>query len=148
MKEFTPTTIAVAALVAFVTAVVAGTIVAMAMGPFINESFGQMIRDPGGDGLLFPSLLSGYAVIACGLAWLYPRVFRDPTRWTEAATLGGVVGLSVFLGGHLVVSGWSRMPLWSMATSGVLDSIAIVAAATTLRWVYERGRKERASVHE
>lgn len=133
----------IAVLVTFVTLVVTSTMVAMGMGPFINESFGQMIRDPDGDGLLFPALLSGYAVIAIGLVWLYPRVFPTPPRWAQAALFGGVVGLMVCLGDHLVTAGWSRMPAWSMAVSGVLDSLPFVITAVALRWVYERNRKQQ-----
>lgn len=112
--------------------------VALAMGPFLNASFGEMIRNPETDGLLMPALLGGYAVISMGLAWLYPRVFSSRPGATELMLFAGVVGLLVCLGDHLVTAGWSRLPAWSMGVSGVLDALAFLPAALPLRWAYER----------
>jgi hypothetical protein len=129
---------------ATVTMNIAGAIIAFAMTPFIAPLLHGFMRDPAGEGLLFPALVGGYGVIAAALAYLYPRI--DPSLSLRAGVeLGGALGLAIFFGGHLVISGWSRMPVGAMATSGTFDSLAVAAGGFTTALVYRIGRASTAA---
>ncbi|MGH1347748.1 MAG: hypothetical protein ACRBN8_39705 [Nannocystales bacterium] len=116
-----------AVLAGFVACLVVGTLVAMAMGPFIAPRFGAHIRDPNTDGLLMPALLAGYAVVAAGLVWL--QRIAPPAGVAIAVRRGLVLGLVVFVGDHLVTAGWSRLDALAMLVSGVADALAVAFAA-------------------
>ncbi len=118
---------------AFVAMNVVGTGIAMVMGPFVGPQFGTLLRDPAGAGLNFPALLCGYAVVAMALTVLHGR--SASKELGPSALLGLCLGLAVFLGDHLITSGWSVMPAGTMAVSGLFDSLAVVAGAVVLSWV-------------
>lgn len=97
------------------------------MAPWLAPTFGAAIRDPDTEGLLWPALLGGYAVVAALVVWTIAQT--APRRRRGAATAGVVVGLGVFVGDHLVTAGWSTLPAWSMLASGFADALACVPAA-------------------
>ena len=94
------------------------------MGPFVGPRFGAtFLRDPAQDGLLMPSLLGGYAVIAFVVALAVHA--RGASGMAHGAWTGLWLGLGIFFGGHLVVAGWSKMPFAPMAVSGLLDALSV-----------------------
>lgn len=127
--------LAVGATASWIVAVVAGALVALAMGPSIASAFGASIRDPGDLNVL--PLLLGYGVITLQLALLW-WVIR-PERLAMSAALGFVLGLAVFLGGHMVITGWAVMPFKEMAISGALDAFAVAAGAMAMHMIVQPG---------
>ena len=117
-------------LIAWSTMFVSGSIIAIAMGPWIAPTFGEMIRNPESDGLHWPSLLGGYLVISIVLVWLMQSI-NSQSPW-QAILLGLNLGLAVFLGDHLVTAGWSKLPALSMLISGILDSLAVIVSSIIL----------------
>ena len=111
----------------FLTCLVVGTVIAMAMGPFVAPRFGVHIRDPQTDGLLMPALLTGYAVIAAGVVWLQ-RVTAPASRGV-ALRQGMVLGWIVFVGDHMITAGWSQLDAPAMLASGFADAFAVAAAS-------------------
>ncbi len=116
-----------AGLAGFLTSVLAGTVIAMAMGPFLAPRFGAHIRDPQTDGLMMPALLAGYAVVTAGVVWL--QHISSPATRRNASVQGLILGFVVFVGDHLVTAGWSRLDAPAMLVSGVADALAVAAAA-------------------
>ncbi len=128
--------IAVSFIAAWLSAVVSGSLVAAAFGPFLAPRFGELIRDPQADGLLFPALLAGYGVIAAALVSLYQSMpLQD---WAGVLRLAGTLGIAVFVGDHLVTAGWSHLELWAMLLSGGADVLAVVVAGLVMHLVWRR----------
>ena len=122
-------------LAAWIAMFVSGSAIAVAMGPWIAPTFGEMIRDPESDGLLWPALLGGYLVISIVLV-IFMRSIQPATIW-KATELGLILGLAVFLGDHLVTAGWSKLPAVSMLISGLLDSISVGFAALVVYIIFK-----------
>lgn len=128
------------ALAGFVVTSAAGAAVALAYGPFLRSSFGDHIRTTQ-EGLAVPALTSGYAVVAVVMAWLTPRVATGRTGWRHGAVVGTAIGLTTFLGDHLVTAGWSRIATAPMLASGVVDVLSGIAGGIAIALVQQRAAK-------
>ena len=117
-------------------ALVAGTLIAILMQPWIAPQFGEYVRTEA-DGLLFPSLIGGYIVIGACLAYLAPKLNLAQSPILEIVITGLVIGIAIFLGDHLITAGWSYMPVGPMVYSGILDSFCIVIALLAVCGVYK-----------
>lgn len=137
---------AAAAAAALAVTLVVNTITAIAMGPWIGPSLGSaFVRDPASDGLLFPALIGGYAVI--GVVAVLFQVGQPPASFAHVALRGLLLGLAVFFGGHLVIAGWSRLPAVPMAVAGLLDALSVVAGALAGAAVLRRIGKAQEARH-
>ncbi len=126
-------------LAAFLTTFISGTILAMAMNPFIAESFNGMIRTKE-QGPFMPGLLLGYLMLGLFLAVYYPKVKQPNESWARSGAVFGLsVGALAFLADHLVVAGWSTMPSGPMILSGCVDSLAGLVGGLVVAFM---GRKD------
>ena len=125
----------IAGLAGSLATLVAGTVIALLMQPWIAPQFGPYVRTES-DGLLFPALLSGYLIIGFSLAFISRQCALEKKTTRQVMGLGMVIGLAIFLGDHLITAGWSYLPVGAMAVSGVLDSFAIVAGFMAVYYVY------------
>jgi len=133
----------IAGFVGSLGALVTGTIIAIIMQPYVAPHFGEYVRTEQ-DGLVFPSLLAGYAVIGFAISYIASKLSVESMSLIEVLTIGAAIGLAVFLGDHLVTAGWSYLPVGVMAVSGALDSLSIVVAFWAVSVVY-RWKKTGAS---
>ncbi len=132
----------VSAFAGFVVTSAAGAAVAVAYGPFLTTAFGEHIRTPD-EGLAVPALVSGYAVIALVMAWLTPRLVTGHTGWRHGAIVGAAVGMTSFLGDHLVTAGWSRIATTPMLVSGIVDVLSGIAGGIVIALIQQRARMAR-----
>lgn len=123
----------------FLATFVVGTISAVAMRPFVSPMFGDYVRTDA-DGLAFAPLLTGYLVIALALVWLTPRIESAASGWRHGAMVGAALGVSVFLGDHLITAGWSKLPALPMLISGAVDVLAVVAGGVTAALLQRCGK--------
>lgn len=117
---------------------VTGTVIAIAMQPFVAPLLAPHIRTED-QGLLFPALLSGYVVFGAMLTALAVLTEASGKRWIWVLQTGAVVGLAIFLGDHLITAGWSQLAALPMAASGILDSLSILAGFCAVTFVLKRG---------
>lgn len=117
--------------VGFFVMFVAASSIAVAMRPLVSPMFGSLVRSDAA-GLALGPLLGGYFVVTCALAWLIPRVKCVSVTYRHGAEVGLVVGLAVFLGDHLVTTGWSTLPTKPMLISGCFDSLAVLASGAAM----------------
>lgn len=122
---------------AWVACLVSGTVIAVAMQPFIAPLLAPHIRTEE-MGLNFPALLSGYVVLALGMIALAVLADAASRSWSWVLQTGVVLGLTVFLGDHLITAGWSQLAPGPMAVSGVLDALSILAGFAAGVWVLKR----------
>lgn len=125
----------VAGIIGGVSALFAGTIIAIIMQPHIAPYFGNMIRNES-DGLLFSSLVSGYFVIGFALAYLVPKCNKMNGDILPTLRFGMIMGLAVFFGDHLITAGWSHLAFAPMAISGLMDALSVVVASWAVKVVY------------
>lgn len=128
----------IAALVlGFISTFVANSALAMTIiGPLLNTRLG-ISRDPERDGLNFPSILAGYFVLTIFMIWLTPLV--KTKNWImQGILVGGTSGLSVFVGGHLIVAGWSIADATAMLLSGLVDSVATIAGGLVIAFIFRK----------
>jgi len=116
---------------------ITGTMIAIAMQPFVAPHLAPHIRTEE-QGLLFPALLSGYIVIGAMLTILAVLTGASSRSWTWVLQTGAVVGLAIFLGDHLITAGWSQLAAVPMAVSGVLDSLSVLAGFSAVTFVLKR----------
>lgn len=126
-----------AILAGTIACLVTGTMIAIAMQPFIAPHLAPHIRTEE-QGLLFPALLSGYFVIGAMLTILAALTEVSSRSWTWVLQTGAVVGLAVFLGDHLITAGWSQLAAVPMAVSGVLDSLSVLFGFCGVAFVLKR----------
>ena len=126
----------IAGLVGGFATLISGTIIAIAMRPWISPLFGELIRKENEDGLLFPSLIVGYLVIGFCLSYLAPRLGVKNMQQIQIVILGAVMGLAIFLGDHLVTAGWSRLNVGAMIFSGISDTLSVVAGFWAISLVH------------
>ncbi len=121
---------------------VTGTIIAIAMQPYIAPQMIGMIRTEE-QGLLFPSLVSGYLIIGLVGAFLLQEteLYRKEISRQMASFL--LIGLAIFLGDHLITAGWSQLPVVPMAISGVLDSFSVLAGLLAMSVIYRKQMSTR-----
>lgn len=119
------------------TNVIATTLAVAILQPFVSPMFGAYIRTDA-DGLAFAPLLLGYLVITIALVWLMPRVKSGRSGWLHGAVVGLVLGTAVFLGDHLVTAGWSKLPVFPMLFSGVIDALAVMVGGIVIAVVQQR----------
>ncbi len=126
----------------FVVTSAAGAAVAIAYGPFLRTAFGEHIRTEA-EGLAVPAMVSGYAIIALVMAWLTPRLATGYAGWRHGAVVGTAVGLTTFLGGHLVTAGWSRIATSPMLISGIVDVLSVTVGGIAVALIQQRSRRAR-----
>lgn len=125
----------IAGIVGGLVTLISGTLIAILMQPVLTPYFGELIRKEGEDGLLFPSLMSGYFVIGFCLTYLAPKLGVLNMKWSEICVLGAVMGLSIFFGDHLITAGWSRLSAQAMMISGMVDSLSVVFGFAAIAFV-------------
>ncbi len=134
-----PLRLMIGAFTAFVAMQVAATLIALSYPRFLPPEFAAFVRTKQ-EGLHMPSLLGGYFVVTLALVFFYTRV--RPTSRAGAALLGYILYLAVFLGGHMVTAGWSKVPSWPMAWTGFFDALIGPLGGLVLDLVC-RGRRSR-----
>ena len=122
---------------AWAACLVSGTAIAIGMQPFIAPLLAPHIRTEE-MGLHFPALLSGYVVLALGMIALAVLSDAASRGWGWVMQTGAVLGLTVFLGDHLITAGWSQLAAGPMAVSGVLDALSVLAGFVAGVWVLKR----------
>lgn len=127
-----------ATLVGAFTCLFTGTIIAIAMQPFIGPLLTPHIRTEA-EGLLIPSLLTGYFVVEAMLVAIGVLTEASEKSWLWIFKMGAALGLAIFLGDHLITAGWSRLSAIPMAISGALDALSIVASFAAVCFVLKRG---------
>ena len=112
--------------------VVAGGVAALVLQPLFNSSFGDHIRTPE-EGLHIASLLGGYflLVVLIEIA-LQSGCLNGISRLQRGLSIGIYVGVSMFVAGHLVTAGWSKLDPFAMFCSGFFDTLAAVVAGIVL----------------
>jgi len=128
----------IATLVGTIVCLITGTIIAIAMQPFIGPLLAPHIRTEA-EGLLFPSLLSGYFVVGAMLVAIGVLTEVSGKSWLWIFKMGIALGLAIFLGDHLITAGWSRLSAIPMAISSALDALSIVASFAAVSFVLKRG---------
>lgn len=86
-----------ATLVGAFTCLFTGTIIAIAMQPFIGPLLTPHIRTEA-EGLLFPSLLTGYFVVGAMLVAIGVLTEASEKSWLWIFKMGAALGLAIFLG--------------------------------------------------
>ncbi|WNJ17753.1 hypothetical protein [Pontibacter sp. G13] len=118
--------------------VVATLLAILILNPWLNEAFGDTIRSAE-EGLAFPSLLGGYLVLSLLMAWMFPKMNLQGSWKAKGLVFGAWIGGMVFVAGHLVVAGWSVLPGVPMLFSGLVDSLAAIAAGYWIAYMYRHG---------
>ena len=125
--------------VGFVTNNVVATLVAaFILNPFLNPMFKGAVRTQE-QGLEMPSLLSGYFVLTLIMLAGYKYFSLEKDWLAKGAIWGALVGIVIFVSGHLIVAGWSIIPSTPMLISGILDTLATVATGIVIAYFYRNG---------
>lgn len=127
----------VAGVLGAIGALVSGIVISIPIHPYVIPLLGEFVR-PEAQGPYFPSLLSGYLVLGFAMAYLAPKLSVTKMSLVQVLTAGAAIGLAVFFAGHLITSGWSRLPAGVMAVSGLFDSLSIVFGFWVVAYVYRR----------
>lgn len=124
-----------AALAGFVTMFVTnGLLAVVVIGPLFEERYRELIAIP----QRFPLLIIGYLIIAIALALLYPQLKPTHSWLPRSITAGILVGLSIFLGAHTVIAGYTTIDPIGWILSGLFDSIGPMVGMLTIGYIYHR----------
>lgn len=130
MKKFI-----LSALFGFLGLFVANSIVALfLLGPMLNAYFGSYVRT-NQQGLHIPAILSGYIILAVVMAYLYPKLKWNIGWIKRGLAFGLSMGAAVSLGGHLITAGWSTIPAFPMAVSGVIDALTATVGGVIVAFI-------------
>lgn len=123
------------------TFVVASLIAIFILQNLVNESLG-VVRTME-EGLNFPAILIGYFLLALGMSVLYPKI-KDSLggKWyLNGFVFGYLVGVTVFIAGHLIVAGWSVIPATPLVIAGFFDSFAPAFGGIIISFFYRNKYK-------
>jgi hypothetical protein len=121
--------------VGFVVMMVMAILVAKASAPFLSELFGETIRKEGQDGLLMPALLGGYFLLTLFMTVGLKYSFTNITCWKKRGLAFGLFcGLIAIFSDHLIIAGWSRLPVLPMFVSGIADMLAPIATGVVISY--------------
>ena len=126
-----------AALAGFITMFITnGLIAAVIIGPLFEERYREIVANP----LHFPLLIIGYLIIAVAMALLYPRL-KPTHNWLGHSAIAGVlIGMSIFLGAHTVIAGYTTIDAVGWILSGLFDSIGPFVGMLTIGYIYHRSK--------
>jgi uncharacterized BrkB/YihY/UPF0761 family membrane protein len=124
-----------AAFAGFITMFITnGLMAAVIIGPLLEERYREIVANP----VRFPLLIIGYLIIAVAMALLYPRL-KSTQNWLSHSVITGVlIGMSVFLGAHTVIAGYTTIDAVGWITSGLFDSIGPLVGMVTIGYIYHR----------
>lgn len=111
-----------------------GLMAAVIIGPFLEERYREIVATP----VRFPLLIIGYLIIAVAMALLYPRLKTAQNWLSHSVVVGILIGLSVFLGTHTVIAGYTTIDAIGWITSGLFDSLGPVVGMVTIGYIYHR----------
>lgn len=122
--------------VGFIVNNVVSTMVAMfILNPLLNPMFNGSIRTQE-DGLEMPSLLIGYFLLTLFMVVGY-KYFSFEAKWLKKGLIWGLlIGGITFLAGHLIIAGWATIPPTPMLISGIIDTLATIAAGIVIAYIY------------
>lgn len=121
--------------VGFVTMMVVAILMAKVSAPFLSNLFGDSIRKEGEDGLLMPALLGGYFLLTLFMTIGFKYFSVDLTSWKiKGMVFGLFCGLIAIFSDHLIISGWSRLPILPMFVSGISDMLAPIATGIVISY--------------
>lgn len=121
--------------VGFVVMMVMAILVAKASAPFLSDLFGETIRKEGQDGLLMPALLGGYFLLTLFMTFGFKYSFTNITSWKKRGLIFGLFcGLIAIFSDHLIIAGWSRLPVLPMLISGITDMFALIATGVVISY--------------
>lgn len=113
-------------------------LMAKASSPFLSELFSETIRKEGQDGLLMPSLLSGYFLLTFFMTFGFKHFYINVTSWKKRGLLFGLFcGLLAFFSDHLIIAGWSRLPVFPMFVSGIADMVAPIMTGILISYFHK-----------
>ncbi|MGL1887592.1 MAG: hypothetical protein OCD76_13835 [Reichenbachiella sp.] len=115
--------------------VVATLIAIFVLNPFLNPLFEGTVRTKE-EGIVMPALLGGYLLLSIMMAWLFPKLKLEGTWMSKGLIFGLACGAMTFVAGHLIVAGWSVLPVLPMLFSGILDSISTLCTGLVIAYVY------------
>ena len=119
--------------IGFVVMIVMSILVAKISAPFLSELFGETIRKEGQDGLLMPALLGGYFLLTLFMTIGFKNSFTNITSWKKRGLIFGLFsGLIAIFSDHLIIAGWSRLPVLPMFISGITDMLAPIATGIVI----------------
>lgn len=121
--------------IGFVIMMIVAILVAQASAPFLSGLFGETIRKENQDGLLMPALLGGYFSLTLFMTFGYKYFFAHQTDWVKRGLAFGLFcGLIAIFSDHLIIAGWSRLPILPMFVSGITDMLAPVATGVVISY--------------
>jgi hypothetical protein len=124
-----------AALAGFVTMFITnGLMAAVVIGPLFEERYQAIIANP----QRFPILIIGYLIVALAMALLYPRLNPLHSWLTRGVIAGILIGLSIFLGAHTVIAGYTTIDAVGWILSGLFDSVGPLVGMVTSAYIYHR----------
>ncbi len=121
--------------VGFVTMMIVAIIVAKVSAPFLADLFGETIRKENKDGLLMPAFLGGYFLLTLFMTFGFKHFKTNLTCWKKKGLLFGLfIGLIAIFSDHLIIAGWSRLPIFPMFVSGIADMLAPITVGLVISY--------------
>ncbi|MBL4704040.1 MAG: hypothetical protein JKY54_05940 [Flavobacteriales bacterium] len=130
--------------IGFITMMGIAMLVAMASAPFLSHLFGETIRKEDQDGILLPALLGGYFSLTLLMTFGFNFFFIKITDWKKKGlTFGLFCGLIAIFSDHLIIAGWSRLPILPMFVSGITDMLAPIATGLVISYFQKETKNEK-----
>ncbi|MFZ4816718.1 MAG: hypothetical protein ACOYL5_19435 [Phototrophicaceae bacterium] len=129
-------------IVSFFALAITLIVFAMTLGSIVQLTYFPEFL-PGEGAESFGILFGGVAVMALGIALLYPRfAIQTGTGWfMDALRVGLLIGLTVFLSTHMIQAGYIKISPVGWLLEGLYDSTAPLVAVLVLAWMTQRKNK-------
>lgn len=114
----------------FIVLYLSAAIISISSNIFLEPMFGAHIRSS--RDVLFVPLVAGYFIVALCLYISLSNFSSGTKKVQKGFIFGAVFGAAVFLGGHIIIAGWSVIAFKPLLISGLLDILPVSLSGAVL----------------